>query len=294
MSAPVFKGTYTAIVTPFTADGAEVDYASLQKLVDFQISHGVDGIVVCGSTGEAVTLSDAEYKKVITSTIGFVKGRVPVVAGVGSSSTARAVEMASFVNGSGAQAILLVVPPYNKPTQDGIVAHFAEVKRHVSLPIIAYNVPGRTGLNMAPETIAALAKQKLIVALKEANGSIMQVLDTVALVGRNIDILSGEDALIHATMASGGCGVISVISNAWPAETVTITDTALRGDWEASLQAQLRMLPAVRAMFCETNPIPVKAALALRGVIAHPTLRLPLLSAQPSTIARIELLLKDR
>ena len=292
MNKPAFQGTYTAIVTPFSADGSEVDYSSLRNLIEYQISSGVDGLVVCGSTGEAVTLSDTEYRAVIKGVVECVAGRVPLVAGVGSSSTQRAVEMARFVDQSGVQAILLVAPPYNKPPQEGIIAHFAEVKKSVALPIIAYNVPGRTSINIAPETIAALAKRGLIVALKEANGSLMQVLDTVALVGRNIAILSGEDALIHATMASGGCGVISVISNAWPEETVAITANALQGKWEESLQAQLRMLPVVRAMFCETNPIPVKTALALKGIIKSPALRLPLIAAQSATISRIESLLK--
>lgn len=287
-----FRGTFTAIVTPFTRDGSEVDYPSLRNLIEYQISSGVNGLVVCGSTGEAVTLSDSEYQAVIKSAVDCAAGRVPLVAGVGSSSTARAVEMARFVDSSGVQAVLLVAPPYNKPPQEGIIAHFAEVKKHISLPIIAYNVPGRTSINIAPETIAALAQRGLIIGLKEANGSLMQVLDTVALVGRSIAVLSGEDALIHGTIASGGCGVISVISNAWPEETLAITDNALKGEWEVALQAQLKALPLVRAMFCETNPIPVKTALALKGVIKTPALRLPLLAAQSSTIAKIESLLK--
>lgn len=283
-----FRGTFTAIVTPFTKDGSEVDYTSFRNLIEYQISSGINGLVVCGSTGEAVTLSDAEYRSVIKAAVECTAGRVPLVAGVGSSSTARAVEMAKFVDSAGVEAVLLVAPPYNKPPQDGIIAHFAEVKKNISLPIIAYNVPGRASINMAPETIAALAQRGLIVGLKEANGSLMQVLDTVALVGRSIAVMSGEDALIHATIASGGCGVISVISNAWPEETLAITDNALQGNWEDALQAQLKALPLVRTAFCETNPIPIKTALALKGIIKSPALRLPLIAAQSATVMRIE------
>jgi 4-hydroxy-tetrahydrodipicolinate synthase len=289
-----YQGTFTALVTPFTKDSEEVDYESFGDLIEFQLQAGVNGLVVCGSTGEAVTLSDEEYREVITRCVEIVKKRVPVVVGVGTSTTRRAVEMAQFVDTSGANAILLVAPPYNKPPQSGIVAHFAEVKKASKLPIIAYNVPGRTAVNILPETVAILVKQGLISGLKDASGSVPQFLDTVALVGRTISILSGEDGLIHSLMAGGGKGVISVISNVWPGETLEITRNALDGKWEASLQAQLRMLPHVRAMFCETNPIPVKTALAMRKVIRHPALRLPLVPAQQSTIDKIEPLLEAR
>ncbi len=284
-------GTFTALATPFTHDGSAPDIQSLCSLIDYQIAAGVNGLVVCGSTGEAATIEDNEYREIVSAAINHIKGRVPLIAGVGGSSTARAVSLAKYLEDSGVDGILLVTPPYNKPTQDGIVQHFLAVRSAGTLPIIAYNVPGRTSVNMLPETVASLAKRGIIIGLKDASGSLAQTLDTFALTQRSISILSGEDGLIHATMAAGGTGVISVISNVWPKETLAITDAARSCHWEDSLQAQVKVLPMVRAMFCETNPIPVKTALALRGIIRHPTLRLPLVAAQPSTIERIKGLL---
>lgn len=289
----VFRGTFTALVTPFSESGDRIDYDSLRDLIEFQIEAGVDGLVLCGSTGEAATLSDSEFSEIVPQALSFVRGRVPMVVGVGSNNTARAADMASALNDHAIAGILLVAPPYNKPPQAGIVAHFKAVKARTKHPIVAYNVPGRTSVNIAPETYAALTQDGVIAAIKEANGGLTQVLDTVALIARKVPILSGEDALIHATMASGGAGVISVISNVWPKQTLAITATARAERWEESLQAQLKVLPLVRAMFCETNPIPVKMAAALRGIIRHPTLRLPLVLAQPATVERIKLLLTE-
>jgi 4-hydroxy-tetrahydrodipicolinate synthase len=281
-------GTWPAIVTPFSKEGTKIDYESLSKLLEFQIAGGVSGIVVCGSTGEAATLSDEEYRTVIAHTVKSVAKRVPVVAGIGSNNTARAVEMAKLLTELKVDGILLVVPPYNKPTHEGLVAHFSEVHRASPLPIIAYNVPGRTGLNMLPKTVAVLVEKNLIVGLKEACGSIDQVLDLVALVGDRLAILSGEDSLTHATMACSGKGVISVLANALPKEVSELTAAGLRGDWDTALKAQIHILPACRAMFMETNPIPVKTLMAMRGIIAHPTLRLPLVPAQAETVAKLK------
>lgn len=288
----LLHGTFTAIVTPFTKDGAGVDYDSLSDLIEFQINSGVQGLVICGSTGEAATLSDEEFQTVVKHSVDRIKGRVPAVAGIGSNNTARACETARFLNSIELDAVLVVTPAYNKPPQEGLVAHFSAVKKITRFPIIAYNVPGRTGVNLSPESVSTLTQREIIRGLKDASGSIPQLLDTVALVQRRISILSGEDGLIHSLMAAGGQGVISVISNVWPVETVAITQAAREGRWEDSLQAQLRALPLVRAMFCETNPIPVKTAAALAGIIKHPTVRLPLVPAQPATLERIRTLLK--
>lgn len=285
------QGTFTALVTPFAEDGSAVDLESWKSLIDFQLSAGINGLVVCGSTGEAATIRDDEYSAVVRSAVAHVRGRVPVIAGIGGSSTARAVEVAKVLEDTAIDGILLVAPPYNKPPQEGIVAHFLAVKAATSRPIVAYNVPGRTSVNILPETIARLTNEGVIAGLKDATGSIAQLLDTVALVGRRISIVSGEDGLIQPLMACGGTGVISVISNVWPKETLAITDAARAGRWEDALQAQIRALPLVRAMFCETNPIPVKTALALKGVIRHATVRLPLVQAQSATVERIKALL---
>ncbi|MFM1848074.1 MAG: hypothetical protein RL417_1548 [Pseudomonadota bacterium] len=277
-------GTFPAIVTPFSDDGSRVDFDSFKELLDFQIAHGVSGVVVCGSTGETATLSEDEYRDVVSFARNYVGSRAAVIAGIGANSTKRAVELAAFLESVGVDGILLVTPPYNKPTQNGLLAHFAAVRAAVDTPIIAYNVPGRTGVNLLPKTVGRLADEGLIAGLKESSGSIDQVLDIVSLVGSRIALLSGEDSLIHATMASGGVGAVSVVANVDPALVVRITAAALKEEWRGARDAQLQMLPLARAVFTETNPIPIKAALWLKGLIRYPTTRLPLTPAEPQTI----------
>ena len=284
-------GTFTAIVTPFSADGGTVDYESLRRLIEFQIAEKVDGLVVCGSTGEAATLSDEEYENVVRTACAAVKGRIPVVGGVGASSTARAVSMAQTVERAGADLVMVVAPPYNKPPQEGIIAHMREVKRAISKPLVCYNVPSRTGVNILPKTFGKMAEQGIIDAIKEASGSLDQIIETIALVGEKAPVFSGDDSLTHAVMASGGVGIISVLANVAPALVTAITGSALAGCWEKARDAQLAALPLCRAMFVETNPIPVKTALAIKGVIQTPAVRLPLVAAEPNTVEKLKSLL---
>ena len=286
-------GTLTAIVTPFSASTSDIDYGSLENLIEFQIRSKVDGIVVCGSTGEAATLNDQEYKDVIKFTREKVKGRVLLVGGVGTSSTSRAIEMAKYINLTGLDAVMVVAPPYNKPPQSGIIAHFSEVKKNITIPLIAYNVPGRSGVNILPKTFQKLAEQKTIVGVKEACGSVDQILDLLYAVRTRVAVLSGDDSLTSSVMTAGGRGVISVVANFAPKLIKAITDAALRGDFAAASNAQFDALPFCRAAFAETNPIPAKTALKLMGIIKSDAMRLPLVPAEPSTKALLEELLKE-
>ena len=291
-SRDTLKGTHTAIVTPFTKDGSAVDFDSLNNLIEFQIGAGVDGIVVCGSTGEAQTLGDDEFQKVVSFTKDSVRSRVPVTAGIGTNSTLKAAAIAGLLDEIGVDGILVVAPPYNKPPQRGIIAHFEAIKRATRLPLIAYNVPGRTGCNILPATIATLVRQGTVIGVKEASGSMDQVLDLLTLVRDDCAVLSGEDSLVSSLMLSGGKGVISASANIIPEIFVEITAAALGGDWERARDAQFRALPWIRLMFSETNPIPVKTAVALKGVIKHATLRQPLCAAEEGTVERIRSMLR--
>jgi len=253
-----------------------------------QIEAGVDGLVACGSTGEAASLSEEEYALVLSQVRETARGRVPCLGGISVSSSARAVEMAKVIEKAGLQGILLAAPPYNKPPQSGIVAHFSAVHSAVSLPIVAYNIPGRSGVNIQPLTIAQLAKEGVIIGLKEASSSLDQALDILVECGERISLLSGEDSLVLALMACGGRGVISATANVAPREFADLTRAALAGAWEEARELQLKLLPLVRCMFAETNPIPLKAALAMRGVIRSSAVRLPLVEAKPETKERIK------
>jgi len=286
------KGTYPAIVTPFSKDASAVDLDSLGNLIEYQIGARVDGIVVCGSTGEAQTLNDDEYQKVVSFTKQAVKGRVPIIAGIGTNDTRRGVAFAKLLQEIGVDGILVVAPPYNKPPQRGIISHFREIKSATSLPLIAYNVPGRTGVNILPATMATMVKEGIICGIKEASGAMDQVLDLLALVRDTSSVMSGEDSLVHSMMASGGRGVISASANIIPEIFVEITTAALNGEWERARDAQFKALPWVRLMFAETNPIPVKTAVALKGIIKNATLRQPLCAAEESTIEKIRSMLR--
>jgi len=293
LDATTLKGTLTALITPFTPDASAVDYDSLSNLIDFQLAAKVDGFVVCGSTGEAATLSDQEYSQVISFVREKSKGKCICIAGIGTNSTQRAVLQAKHLEELAVDGILLVAPPYNKPSQDGILAHFDAVKSATKLPLVAYNIPGRSVVNILPATLSKMCEKKLIIGVKDSTASLDQILDLISLVGEKLSIVSGEDSLVHALMASSGKGVISASANIVPADFVSITSNALQAKWDLALKAQLKVLPMVRAMFLETNPVPVKAALALKGVIKSGVPRLPLLSAREETVQKIEHLLRQ-
>jgi len=267
----MFRGTYTAIVTPFTAGGA-VDYGKLKALIDMQAAGGVDGIVPVGTTGESPTLDYEEHNKVIDVTIEACRGRMQVIAGTGANSTSEALELTRHARDSGADASLQVTPYYNKPNQEGLFRHFSEVA-DLGLPVVLYNVPGRTGREITVDTIVRLARHPNVVAVKEAGGSVDRV--SAILSQCDITVLSGDDSLTFPMMALGGKGVISVASNVIPAEVTRMTHLALDGKWEEARQLHLKYYRLFTDLFIDTNPIPVKAALAMQGLIEE-VYRLPL------------------
>lgn len=268
-----FEGSIVAMVTPFR-DG-KVDEVKIRELVEFHVKNGTDAIVPCGTTGESPTLSHMEHKRVVEVTIEAAAGRIPVVAGTGSNSTAEAIELTQHAKQAGADGVLMVCPYYNKPTQAGLVAHYKAVAAAVDIPIIMYNIPGRTGVNMLTETVAALAGLPNIVGMKEASGSLEQMTEVISLCGDRLTVVSGDDTLTLPLMAVGGKGVISVVANIVPKETAEMTRAALNGDWKRAKELHLRLFPLCKAMFYETNPIPVKTAMQLLGRL-NGELRLPL------------------
>jgi len=262
-----------AIVTPFR--NGLVDEDAFRRLIEEQIAAGTDGIVPCGTTGESTTLSHEEHDRVIEIAVDAVKKRVPVIAGTGSNSTAEALRLTRHAWEAGADGALLVCPYYNRPTQEGLYLHYRTVAEKVPIPIIVYNIPGRTGTNMLPETLARLAKIPNIVGVKEAAGSIKQMSDQIQLCGADFDVLSGDDIFTLPLLALGGKGIISVISNVVPGDMAGLVDAFAAGDLEKARALHFRMSPLIDALFIETNPIPVKAALAMMGKIDG-ELRLPL------------------
>ena len=274
MSNTIFKGISTALITPFTASG-EVDYETYGRLIDWQIESGIDALVSCGTTGEGPTLSDAEHKEVVRFCVERVNGRVPVIAGTGSNDTAYAIELTKFACDAGADAMLVVTPYYNKATQKGLIASFSAIADASTRPLILYNVPSRTGCNIQPATYAALADHPNIQAIKEANGNISSVVETMSLVQGRLDLYSGNDDQIVPILSMGGAGCISVLSNILPRETCEITRRFFAGDVTGAAQLQMTYLPLVNALFSEVNPIPVKAAMAAMGW-GENVLRLPL------------------
>ena len=273
MKNTIFTGAATAIVTPMTAEG--VDHEQFGRLIDWQIEAGIDAIVVAGTTGEGSTLTDAEHKEVIRYCVQRVAGRVPVIAGTGSNDIAYAISLTKFACEVGADAMLLVTPYYNKATQKGLIQSFTAVADASTKPCILYNVPSRTGCNLLPASVAELAKHPNIVAIKEASGNISQIAQVAHLCGDAIDIYSGNDDQIVPVMSLGGKGVISVLSNLMPAETSRICYDYLEGNTAAATAKQLELLPLIDALFCEVNPIPVKAAMSAMGY-GENYLRLPL------------------
>jgi 4-hydroxy-tetrahydrodipicolinate synthase len=269
----MFGGAIVAIVTPFR--NGKVDEQALRKLIEEQIAAGTDGIAPCGTTGESTTLSHEEHDRVIEITIDAVRKRIPVIAGTGSNSTAEALRLTRHAWEAGADGALLVCPYYNRPTQEGLYQHYRTIAEEVPIPIIIYNIPGRTGTNLLPETLARLAEIKNIVGVKEASGSLKQMSDVIQLCGLDFDTLSGDDIFTLPLLAIGGKGVISVISNVVPADMAEMVDVFAAGDLEKARALHYRMAPLIDVLFIETNPIPVKAALAMMGKIEY-ELRLPL------------------
>ncbi len=273
MKKTVFTGVATAIITPLKEDG--IDFEKFGKLIEWQIDEGINAIVVCGTTGESSTLTDEEHKAAIKFAVDTVAGRVPVIAGTGSNDTSYAIELTKYACEVGSDAMLVVTPYYNKATQNGLIKLFTEIADASTKPIILYNVPSRTGVNITPATCKVLAEHPNICGIKEASGNISQVAQMAALAGDKIDIYSGNDDQIVPIMSLGGKGVISVVSNVMPKKSVEICDSYFAGDVKKSCELQLELLPLINALFSEVNPIPVKAAMSAMGWCEN-IVRLPL------------------
>ena len=270
---PIFQGVATAIITPTTENG--VDYAAFKKLIEWQIDEGINALVICGTTGESSTLTDEEHRQVLKFALEVAGGRVPMIAGTGSNDTAYAIDMTRYACQIGYDAMLVVTPYYNKTTQKGLVAMFTAIADASTKPIILYNVPSRTGVNIEPATYLKLAEHPQIRAIKEANGNLSKIVETAALVGDKLDIYSGNDDQVVPIMACGGQGVISVLSNVAPKQAVQMCRKFFEGDVAGAMQMQMQYLPLINALFSEVNPIPVKAAMAAMG-FCEDYLRLPL------------------
>ncbi len=284
MKSTVFTGAATAIITPMNRNG--VDYEKFAELVEFQIAGGIDALVVCGTTGESSTLTDEEHKELIRFCVEKVAGRVPVIAGTGSNDTDYAIALSKYACEVGADALLQVTPYYNKTTQKGLVKHFFAIADSVNKPILLYNVPSRTGVNIKPETCAELARHERIIAVKEASGSLSAVAEIRYLCGDSLDVYSGNDDQIVPILSLGGKGVISVLSNLLPRETHEICRSYFAGDVKAAADAQIKYIPLINALFCEVNPIPVKEAMHLLG-FCDSDIRLPLCEMEDANRERL-------
>lgn len=269
----IFTGAATALITPLTPDG--VDYPAFGRLIDWQIDNGIDALVIAGTTGEGSTLSDEEHREVLKFAAERAAGRIPMIAGTGSNDTAYAVDLTRYACSVGYDGMLVVTPYYNKATQKGLIKMYETIADASDKPLILYNVPSRTGVGIEPATYAALAEHPMISAIKEANGNISKIAETIALVGDKLDVYSGNDDQIVPILSLGGVGVISVLSNLLPAQTSAIVKKYLAGDVRESAAMQLAYLPLINALFCEVNPIPVKAAMAAMGFCSE-DIRLPL------------------
>jgi len=286
----MFQGVLTALATPFR-DGA-IDEKALRGLVARQIDAGIDGLVPCGSTGESATLSHEEHERVIEIVVEAADGRVPVVAGTGSNSTAEAIRLTRHAKEAGATGALLISPYYNKPTQAGLVAHYESIALETALPLIVYNIPGRTASNILPSTLAQLAHIDYVVGVKEACGDIDQIAHVIDQCPEDFDILSGDDAMTLPVMAMGGQGVISTTSNVAPEEMLALVGAFRSGDSVRALSLHQQLMPLFDALFCETNPIPVKAALGIMGLI-DPEIRLPLTPITQPNYDALQVVLKE-
>jgi len=288
MRKPIFTGSGVALVTPFTNDG--VDYSKLEELIEFQIKEGSDAIVICGTTGEASTMPDDEHKSAIKFTVEKVNRRIPVIAGTGSNDTRHAIELSKYAEDVGADAILSVTPYYNKTTQKGLYEHFKAIAESIKIPVILYNVPSRTNLNINPETMKALSEIENITAVKECNLS--QVGDIINLCGDGFTVYSGEDANVVPLLALGGKGVISVMANIIPKDTHDMVMKFLEGDIEGSRKIQLKTLNLIKALFIEVNPIPVKAAMNLMNMNVGKC-RMPLVDMSEKNLEILKNALKE-
>ena len=286
----MFSGSIVAMVTPFK-DG-KVDWESLEGLVEFHIKNGTHGIVPCGTTGESATLSHQEHDDVIKAVIKAVKKRVPVIAGTGSNSTEEAIRLTREAEKSGADGALLISPYYNRPTQEGIYQHYKKVAASVGIPLIVYNIPGRTGSKIEPETLARLSEIKNVAGVKEATGSVDQAIDVVRLSKAGFGVYSGEDSLVFSLMALGGKGVISTVANIVPKEMAELAQACLKGDWEKGRKLQFQLVPLIRTVFIETNPIPIKTALSLMGK-CRGDLRLPLTPMSEGNLEKLKTAMAD-
>lgn len=284
MKNTIFTGMASAIVTPMTKTG--IDYDVLGRFLEFQIENGINAIVVMGTTGENATIEPEDQKEVIRYTVQKVAGRVPVIAGTGTNNTEHVLKNTRNACEVGADAVLVVTPYYNKATQNGLITHFTTVADASTVPVIVYNVPGRTGCNLLPKTLAKLAEHPRIAAVKEATGNMAQMVEIMALCGDKIDVYSGEDALTVPMMAMGAAGTISVLSNVVPKEAVAMTDACKAGDYKTAAQWQCKLLGLTNALFSEVNPIPVKAAVSAMG-FGEENLRLPLTPMEDETRAKL-------
>jgi len=286
----MFKGAIVAIVTPIK--NGKFDKKSFKNLIEFQIKNKIEGILPCGCTGEPATLTTEEHKEVISYTVEIVNKRVPVIAGTGSNNTKEAIELTQFAEKVGADAALLITPYYNKPTPTGLYQHYKKVAESVSIPIILYNVPSRTGISILPETVAKLSEIKNIVGIKEASGSLDQVSKIISICPENFTVLSGDDSLTLPIMSVGGKGVVSVAANIVPYKISEMVNSALSGNWAEARKIHLELFPLFKILFIETNPIPVKASLSLMGMI-YPEWRLPLTPPTEENLKKIKSLLKS-
>lgn len=287
----MFTGCGTALVTPFRQDYS-LDETTLRRLVRRQIEAGIDFLVPCGTTGENPTLTRAEHLRVVEITLEEAKGKTPVLAGAGGYNTAEVIELAKELKAMGVDGVLSVTPYYNKPTQEGLYQHYTAIAAAISLPIVVYNVPGRTGVNVEPATLKRLAEVDNIIGVKEASGNISQMASILSQVSDGFAVLSGDDAITLPLIALGGRGVISVVSNEIPAEMTRLTQLCLSNDFPAARKLQLKYLPLMEINFVESNPIPVKAALALLGLL-EPVWRLPLVAPKPENLAKVRNVLES-
>ena len=285
MTRPLFTGTCTALVTPFCDAG--IDTKALARLVDWQISQGVDALLACGTTGEPSTMSDEEWAQAVETVVTQAAGRVPVIAGTGGNNTAHVIAQSRKAKALGANAQLCVTPYYNKSSPAGLIAHYHAIAQATDLPIIIYNVPSRTGLNLQPETLAELSEHEHIIAVKEASADMIRLADMMRLSSGRVDFFSGSDEVIVPFMAMGGLGVISVMSNMVPKLTVKLTDLMQKGETRQAAALQLKLFPLIHALFAEVNPIPVKAAMHMLGLCDN-RLRLPLVPLTEGSHLRLE------
>lgn len=287
-----FRGAFTALSTPFR-DGA-IDEAAYREFIEWQIGQGIDGLVPCGTTGEAATLTHEEQGRIIRICVEQVKGRVPVIAGAGSNSTREAIELTSLAKKAGADATLQITPYYNKPTPEGLIAHFKAIADAVSIPFVIYNVPGRTGLNLLPQDLKRIVDAvPQAIAVKEATGNMCQAAQVVEYCGQGFQLLSGDDFTVLPLLSVGGQGVISVISNIMPKAMSDMCRLFMEKDHQGAIDLSLKMAPVIRAMFMETNPIPVKTALRMMGIFPRAEFRLPIVPLRDENGPKLEAVLKE-